>query len=388
MIEQTIQVDRIEDVISVFGSFDQNLRLIESEYGVHVTDRDAKIHITGEPEAVMEAQKALNGLLQLAAKGEEITEQNVRYIFQLVREGREQKITEQNVRYIFQLVREGREQKIGELAGDVVCITAKGKPIKAKTIGQRSYLDAIEQNTITLGIGPAGTGKTYLAVAEAVAAFRAEKVNRIILTRPAVEAGERLGFLPGDLQSKVDPYLRPLYDALFEMLGAETYQKYLERGNIEVAPLAYMRGRTLDDSFIILDEAQNTSREQMKMFLTRIGFGSHVVITGDVTQIDLPPDKTSGLKEAMRAFSTGLTTLPSAVSRRRTSCATPSCRKSSRPMTAPRTRKSPRKKRARPKSPPPKSRPGGRKHEPFSRIHPQPRRPRLPAHESAGASRN
>ena len=181
-----------------------------------------------------------------------------------------------------------------------MCITAKGKPIKAKTIGQRAYLDAIEQNTITLGIGPAGTGKTYLAVAEAVAAFRAEKVNRIILTRPAVEAGERLGFLPGDLQSKVDPYLRPLYDALFEMLGAETYQKYLERGNIEVAPLAYMRGRTLDDSFIILDEAQNTSREQMKMFLTRIGFGSHVVITGDVTQIDLPPDKTSGLKEAMR----------------------------------------------------------------------------------------
>ena len=184
----------------------------------------------------------------------------------------------------------------------MVCITAKGKPIKAKTIGQRTYLDAIEHNTITLGIGPAGTGKTYLAVAEAVAAFRAEKVNRIILTRPAVEAGERLGFLPGDLQSKVDPYLRPLYDALFEMLGADTYAKYLERGNIEVAPLAYMRGRTLDDSFIILDEAQNTSRQQMKMFLTRIGFGSHVVITGDVTQIDLPPDKTSGLKEAMRVL--------------------------------------------------------------------------------------
>ena len=206
------------------------------------------------------------------------------------------------MRYIFKLVAEGREQKIQELAGDVVCITAKGKPIKAKTIGQRTYLDAIEHNTITLGIGPAGTGKTYLAVAEAVAAFRAEKVNRIILTRPAVEAGERLGFLPGDLQSKVDPYLRPLYDALFEMLGADTYAKYLERGNIEVAPLAYMRGRTLDDSFIILDEAQNTSREQMKMFLTRIGFGSHVVITGDVTQIDLPPDKTSGLKEAMRVL--------------------------------------------------------------------------------------
>ena len=272
----------MEDVISVFGSFDQNLRLIESEYNVRVTDRDARLHITGEAENVLPAQKALTGLLQLAARGEEIHEQNVRYIFKLVREG--------------------REQKIEELAGDVVCITAKGKPIKAKTIGQRNYLDAIEQNTITLGIGPAGTGKTYLAVAEAVAAFRAEKVNRIILTRPAVEAGERLGFLPGDLQSKVDPYLRPLYDALFEMLGAETYQKYLERGNIEVAPLAYMRGRTLDDSFIILDEAQNTSREQMKMFLTRIGFGSHVVITGDVTQIDLPPDKTSGLKEAMRVL--------------------------------------------------------------------------------------
>ena len=282
MIEQTIEVERMEDVISVFGSFDQNLRLIESEYNVRVTDRDARLHITGEAENVLPAQKALTGLLQLAARGEEIHEQNVRYIFKLVREG--------------------REQKIEELAGDVVCITAKGKPIKAKTIGQRNYLDAIEQNTITLGIGPAGTGKTYLAVAEAVAAFRAEKVNRIILTRPAVEAGERLGFLPGDLQSKVDPYLRPLYDALFEMLGAETYQKYLERGNIEVAPLAYMRGRTLDDSFIILDEAQNTSREQMKMFLTRIGFGSHVVITGDVTQIDLPPDKTSGLKEAMRVL--------------------------------------------------------------------------------------
>ena len=206
------------------------------------------------------------------------------------------------MRYILKLVREGREAKIGELGGDVVCITAKGKPIKAKTLGQKAYVDAMNKNTVTLGIGPAGTGKTYLAVAEAVAAFRSEQVNRIILTRPAVEAGERLGFLPGDLQSKVDPYLRPLYDALFEMLGPETYNKYLERGNIEVAPLAYMRGRTLDDSFIILDEAQNTSREQMKMFLTRIGFGSRVVITGDVTQIDLPRDKVSGLKEAMRVL--------------------------------------------------------------------------------------
>ena len=282
MIEKTMEVDRMEDVISVFGSFDQNLRMIETEYNVRVTDRDEQIHITGEAENVLYAEKAIAGLLSLAAKGEEIGEQNVRYIFRLVREG--------------------REQKIQELAGDVVCITAKGKPIKAKTLGQRAYLDAIEQNTITLGVGPAGTGKTYLAVAEAVAAFRAERVNRIILTRPAVEAGERLGFLPGDLQNKVDPYLRPLYDALFEMLGADAYAKYLERGNIEVAPLAYMRGRTLDDSFIILDEAQNTSREQMKMFLTRMGVGSKVVVTGDVTQIDLPDKVRSGLIDALHVL--------------------------------------------------------------------------------------
>ena len=206
----------------------------------------------------------------------------------------------QNVRYLIQLVKSGNEDKIQTLAADVLCVTAKGKPIKAKTMGQKKYVDAIRKHTITLGVGPAGTGKTYLAVAAAVAAFRAKEVNRIILTRPAVEAGERLGFLPGDLQSKVDPYLRPLYDALFEMLGPESYAKYVERGNIEVAPLAYMRGRTLDDSFIILDEAQNTSREQMKMFLTRLGFGSRIVITGDVTQIDLPGEKISGLKEAMR----------------------------------------------------------------------------------------
>ena len=258
MIDKTIEVERMEHVISVFGSFDQNLRIIENELSVKVLDRDNMIHICGEEESVMLAEKAINGLLTLAAKGEN--------------------------------------------AGDGVCITAKGKPIKPKTLGQKAYCDAIAKNTITLGIGPAGTGKTYLAVAAAVAAFRAEEVNRIILTRPAVEAGERLGFLPGDLQSKVDPYLRPLYDALFDMLGADTYQKYLERGNIEVAPLAYMRGRTLDDSFIILDEAQNTSREQMKMFLTRIGFGSKVVITGDITQIDLPEDKTSGLKVAMKVL--------------------------------------------------------------------------------------
>ena len=216
--------------------------------------------------------------------------------------GRKETITEQNVRYIINLVKAGNEEHINDIARDVLCVTAKGKPIKPKTLGQKRYVDAIKKNTITLGIGPAGTGKTYLAVAAAVAAFRDKQVNRIILTRPAVEAGERLGFLPGDLQSKVDPYLRPLYDALFDMLGAETYQKYLERGNIEVAPLAYMRGRTLDDSFIILDEAQNTSREQMKMFLTRLGFGSKIVITGDVTQIDLPDGKASGLKEAMRVL--------------------------------------------------------------------------------------
>ena len=281
-MERVIAVDRVENIISVFGSFDQNLRIIETELGVSVLDRGAELRLSGEAEMVMQAEKAIEGLLALAAKGENIDAQNVRYILKLVKEG--------------------REMKIGELAEDVVCVTAKGKPVKAKTLGQKAYCEAIRSNTITLGIGPAGTGKTYLAVAAAVAAFRAKQVNRIILTRPAVEAGERLGFLPGDLQSKVDPYLRPLYDALFDMLGAETYNHYLEKGNIEVAPLAYMRGRTLDDSFIILDEAQNTSREQMKMFLTRMGFGSKMVITGDVTQIDLPSDKPSGLREAMKVL--------------------------------------------------------------------------------------
>jgi phosphate starvation-inducible PhoH-like protein len=211
-------------------------------------------------------------------------------------------IDEQRVRYLITLVREGNDAQVAQMAKDVVCITAKGKPIKAKTVGQQKYMKAIAKNTVTIGVGPAGTGKTYLAVAAAVAAFRERTVNRIILTRPAVEAGERLGFLPGDLQNKVDPYLRPLYDALYDMLGAETFQKYQERGSIEVAPLAYMRGRTLDDSFIILDEAQNTTKEQMKMFLTRLGFGSKIVITGDVTQIDLPDDKTSGLKDAIRVL--------------------------------------------------------------------------------------
>ena len=282
MIEQTINVERLEEAAALFGSFDENIRIIERELEVSVVNRDGSLKVSGEAEAVMYAVKAIQGLLELSGRGEPINEQNVRYVLQLVKAG--------------------QEDKIGQMARDVLCITAKGKPIKPKTLGQKRYVDAIKQNTVTLGIGPAGTGKTYLAVAAAVAAFRDKQVNRIILTRPAVEAGERLGFLPGDLQSKVDPYLRPLYDALFEMLGPETYQKYLERGNIEVAPLAYMRGRTLDDSFIILDEAQNTSREQMKMFLTRLGFGSKIVITGDITQIDLPRDTVSGLKEAMRVL--------------------------------------------------------------------------------------
>ena len=282
MIEQTISIERIEDVIDIFGSFDENIKLIEHELDVSVVSRDDQLKISGEAENVLYAVKAVQGLLGLA--------------------GRKETITEQNVRYIINLVKAGNEEHINDIARDVLCVTAKGKPIKPKTLGQKRYVDAIKKNTITLGIGPAGTGKTYLAVAAAVAAFRDKQVNRIILTRPAVEAGERLGFLPGDLQSKVDPYLRPLYDALFDMLGAETYNKYLERGSIEVAPLAYMRGRTLDDSFIILDEAQNTSREQMKMFLTRLGFGSKIVITGDITQIDLPRDTVSGPKEAMRVL--------------------------------------------------------------------------------------
>ena len=281
-MEQKIGIERMELAVELFGSFDENIRLIEEEFAVTVANREGELRVSGEPEDTMYACKAINALLTLLSKGEHLGEQQVRYVIGLARSG--------------------QVEKIGELTADVICITSKGRPVKAKTIGQKAYCDSVERNTVTIGVGPAGTGKTYLAVAAAVAAFREKQIERIILTRPAVEAGERLGFLPGDLQSKVDPYLRPLYDALFDMLGAETYQKYVERGNIEVAPLAYMRGRTLDDSFIILDEAQNTSREQMKMFLTRMGFGSKVVITGDVTQIDLPADKTSGLKEAIRVL--------------------------------------------------------------------------------------
>ena len=282
MTERIVNSDRVEDLITVFGSFDENIKRIEEALEVSIVNRGTDLRITGDAEAVDKAARTLEGLLALAAKGEVIDEQKVRYLITLVQEG--------------------NDSYVSQMAKDVVCITAKGKPIKAKTVGQQQYMKAISKNTITLGVGPAGTGKTYLAVAAAVAAFRQRTVNRIILTRPAVEAGERLGFLPGDLQNKVDPYLRPLYDALYEMLGAETFQKYQERGSIEVAPLAYMRGRTLDDSFIILDEAQNTTREQMKMFLTRLGFGSKIVITGDVTQIDLPGDKASGLKDAIQVL--------------------------------------------------------------------------------------
>ena len=270
----------MEQAVALFGTFDENIKIIQNEYLVSVTVRGSELKISGDVENVSKAVSVINSLLTLINYGEALSEQNVRYCMSLVNEG--------------------SDQKIESLSGDCICITSKGKPVKPKTIGQKNYCNAIKQNTITIGVGPAGTGKTYLAVAMAVTSFRAHEVNRIILTRPAVEAGEKLGFLPGDLQSKVDPYLRPLYDALFDMLGAETYQKYLERGNIEVAPLAYMRGRTLDDSFIILDEAQNTSPEQMKMFLTRLGFNSKMVITGDITQIDLPSGCRSGLKDAVR----------------------------------------------------------------------------------------
>lgn len=280
MYEQIIHIDRMEQAVSLFGSFDENIKMLENEYNVNIVNRSGALKICGEPEDVSRAAKALEGLIMLLNKGEQLNEQNVRYCISLVNEG--------------------NDDKLPSLAADCICITMSGKPVKAKTLGQQKYIDLINNNTIVFGVGPAGTGKTYLAVAMAVKAFRAKEVNRIILTRPAVEAGEKLGFLPGDLQQKVDPYLRPLYDALFEMLGADNFQKYQEKGNIEVAPLAYMRGRTLDDSFIILDEAQNTTPEQMKMFLTRLGFNSKIVVTGDVTQIDLPDGKKSGLKEAVR----------------------------------------------------------------------------------------
>lgn len=280
MAEQTITFDAMEQAASLFGAFDENIRLIENEFSVSIISRGSNLKIVGDDENVALASRAVKSLLGLIDRGETLTEQNIRYALSLVKEG--------------------NDDKLPSMASGTVCITAKGKPVKAKTLGQKKYCEAIRKNTITFGIGPAGTGKTYLAVAAAVTAFRSKEVTKIILTRPAVEAGEKLGFLPGDLQTKVDPYLRPLYDALFDMLGAENFQKYQERGSIEVAPLAYMRGRTLDDSFIILDEAQNTTPEQMKMFLTRLGFNSKMVVTGDITQIDLPTGKKSGLKKVLR----------------------------------------------------------------------------------------
>lgn len=280
MAERIINVDNVDEISALFGNFDDNINLIQRQYGAAILSRGTDIRISGEDDNVRRAEAAVKALLELIKKGEVINEQSIRYISSLVDEGE----SEQAVK----------------LADGGICVTTGGKVVKAKTLGQKNYVKAIEKNTIVMGVGPAGTGKTYLAVAMAVKAFKAHEVNKIILTRPAVEAGEKLGFLPGDLQNKVDPYLRPLYDALFDMFGAEAFARHMEKGTIEVAPLAYMRGRTLDDSFIILDEAQNTTREQIKMFLTRLGFNSKMVITGDITQIDLPDSHKSGLIDAMR----------------------------------------------------------------------------------------
>ena len=281
-MEQNFSFENMEQLQGVFGPMDEHLTMIENAFHVQIVNREGELKISGEEKQILQARKTLNSLYRLTLQGEIIGPQTVQYVIGLVHSG--------------------QEADVSEMSRDIVCITAKGKPIKAKTLGQKQYLEAIQNHTVTLGIGPAGTGKTYLAVAAAVSAFRRKECTRIVLTRPAVEAGEKLGFLPGDLQTKVDPYLRPLYDALFEMFGPDTFAKLQERGAIEVAPLAYMRGRTLDDSFIILDEAQNTSREQMKMFLTRLGFGSKAVITGDITQIDLPKEKESGLLDATRVL--------------------------------------------------------------------------------------
>lgn len=275
--EARIPIENLGDTKNLFGNYDENLKYIEKQLGVNIVTRGSEIIILGDEAGVALAQRLFNKLLEISESG------NL--------------LTLQDIRYAVSLLESGSEAKIGDIYADVVCVTARGKLIKPKTLGQKQYVEAIRQNDMVFGIGPAGTGKTYLAMAMAVSAFKNKEVNRIILTRPAVEAGEKLGFLPGDLQDKVDPYLRPLYDALYDILGGETYQKYMERGMIEVAPLAYMRGRTLDDSFIILDEAQNTTPEQMKMFLTRMGFGSKIVVTGDITQIDLPRGKFSGLEE-------------------------------------------------------------------------------------------
>lgn len=279
MAERLFEASDNDAAFSICGAFNTNIEYMEKALGSRIVCRGNVFKISGEEDSVNKTFRALSAMADLYAGGTGLDEQAARYCVNLAAEG--------------------SEIKAKDLSVDLVLLTAKGKPIKAKTLGQKEYLKAIEKNSVTFGVGPAGTGKTYLAVAMAVKAFKAGAVSRIILTRPAVEAGEKLGFLPGDLQNKVDPYLRPLYDGLFDMLGAESYARLLEKGVIEVAPLAYMRGRTLDDSFIILDEAQNTTREQMKMFLTRMGMGSKVVVTGDITQIDLPAEKKSGLKDAI-----------------------------------------------------------------------------------------
>jgi len=276
--EQVMDIGSIEALMALFGNFDQNIKFIEEEVGVKIAARETRLQITGEEEPVNLAVHVIQELLDMIQNHETL---NI-----------------SRIDYAIQLARSGKEDVIHELMTDVICVNYRGQQVRCKTLGQKRYVQAISQNDIVFGIGPAGTGKTYLAMAMAVTAFRNKEVRRIVLTRPAVEAGEKLGFLPGDLQNKVDPYLRPLYDALYDLLGTETYNKLMERGVIEIAPLAYMRGRTLDDSFIILDEAQNTTSEQMKMFLTRLGQGSRAIVTGDITQMDLPSGKKSGLVEA------------------------------------------------------------------------------------------
>ena len=280
MSEKIVQIENESQLSALFGQLDTNIRQIEKSYNVRIVNRDGNIKIVGEEPDVSDAAKSVQALINMNKNG--------------------QILSDQTIRYVTSVVAEGAEQQLEDLGKDGVCVTSSGKIVRPRTIGQKNYIDEIKNNTIVLGIGPAGTGKTYLAVAMAVKAFREHKIKKIILTRPAVEAGEKLGFLPGDMQDKVDPYLRPLYDALFDMFGGESFSRYMEKGIIEVAPLAYMRGRTLDEAFIILDEAQNTTSEQIKMFLTRLGNESRIVITGDITQIDLPDPKKSGLVEAVR----------------------------------------------------------------------------------------
>ncbi|MBE6670859.1 MAG: phosphate starvation-inducible protein PhoH [Ruminococcaceae bacterium] len=289
MAERVLLTDTFEQTSIIFGNFDINVQLIEKAFGVKITNRDTErtagnaVVVSGEQENVEKAFEALSYLKKLSVLDDSVSEQNVDYIISMIKDG--------------------KQDDLEDFGDDCICITSKGKPIKAKTIGQKRYVDAIKKNMVVMGIGPAGTGKTFLAVAMAVTALRNKQVSRIILTRPAVEAGEKLGYLPGDLQNKIDPYLRPLYDAMYELMGGENYLRNLEKGVIEIAPLAYMRGRTLDDSFIILDEAQNTTPEQMKMFLTRLGFNTKAVVTGDITQTDLPFGKKSGLVESMKILS-------------------------------------------------------------------------------------